>query len=198
MPPPAAGHRRQCLPARQGKAALPVRLAAGSWHGGLPAPQPGVPGCGVPLRHRGTTQRAEQVLGSLRASRGGWQQAGPQAGTEGPPNLVQASPHRSAASVAQLPPGIIVLLGDTLAPAAWGRRDGDPWPRGGGVRRQAGGGTDGRSAKLARAVPRHPGAAAWGLRHRRAAGPGRRGDREGRRRMGTGTGMGTGIGVGQG
>lgn len=44
------------------------------------------------------------------------------------------------------------------------------------MRQQAG--TDGRSTKLARAVPRHPGATC-SLQHCRTAGPGRRGDGEG-------------------
>lgn len=103
-----------------GKAALPDRLAVRSWHRGSPhqAPSPGCQG-GSP----------EPVLGSLQAPWDVSQWVSPQTGTEGPLNLVQASPQCSAASIARLPPGIVlftrnthllpVLPGNTHPHACW-------------------------------------------------------------------------------
>lgn len=104
---PRAAQGRRCLPARQGMAAPPGR--------GHPRAAGGHSGTGA--RHKGLSR-------SLQAPWGGWQWVGPQAGSEGPPNLLQASLHCSASSVAQLPPGTVALPGDSHPGARWHPRAG--------------------------------------------------------------------------
>lgn len=144
-----------------------------AWRAPSTSPQSRVRGR---LWHRGMTPRAEQVLGSLWAPQGGWQWARLQAGTEepdagmSPPLVCQHCPAPS-----WHPP-----LGQARqGPLAPRRR-----------RRETAGseGTDGWRTKLARAVPRHPGAG-WG--------PGTT-TQQGQGGEGTGTGWGWGWGWGQG